>query len=118
MNIEMFSLICVSMAIVVFLIAVVDLVLSWKPVADTKTALGTAASAAKADTAQGNKGGLTPHSAPNFKDSWEALASLATALKDLDRSSRLFVISLALLAVAGVTLGLDNVGDAVRDAIP
>lgn len=116
MNIEMFSLICMSMAVIVFLFALMDLIHSWKPRADTKNALASAASKAKSSTAEG--GGLQPQAASSFKDSWEALASLATALKDLDRSSRLFVVSLALLALAGAALGVDSISDAVKDAIP
>lgn len=116
MTIGIFSWICVSLAVIVFLAALADLVQSWRPRADAKDALASAASAAKTSTR--DTGGLQPHSSSNLKESWEALASLATALKDLDRSSRLFVISLALLAVAGTTLGLDSVSDAVKDALP
>lgn len=56
--------------------------------------------------------------ASSLTEPWETLARLATALKDLDRSSRLFLISLALLALAGAALGVDSISDVVRDAIP
>lgn len=116
-DIDTFAWIATAMSVIVFLIGVVDLILSWKPKADAKAALGKAAAKAKEVTAVEPEGDLTPQSA-TLKESWEALANLATALKDLDRSSRLFIVSLALLAVAGVALGLDNVGDAIADAIP
>ncbi len=43
----------------------------------------------------------------------EALAALATALKDLDRTSRLFVLSLAFFAVAAAAAGVGEIANAV-----
>lgn len=50
---------------------------------------------------------------PDFTGAWNALAALAAALKDLDRSSRLFLMSLAFLAVAAVGAGFDSVAEAI-----
>jgi hypothetical protein len=48
---------------------------------------------------------------------WTWRRALATALKDLDRSTRLFVIALGLFAIAGATVGVENLAAAI-EAIP
>jgi hypothetical protein len=89
----------------------IDLALSWPT---TKAAQGAVAKAASiAEHTNENAATLQEQSAVDFKGAWEALASLATALKDLDRSSRLFVLSLAFLAVAAAAAGIGEIADAV-----
>lgn len=53
---------------------------------------------------------LARHGSVDFKGQWEALAALAKALKDLDASTRLLVVSLAFLGVSGATAGLEAIG--------
>jgi hypothetical protein len=98
-------------AIVLFLLAAIDVGLSW---ATTKAAQDAVAKAAAvAQQANENSETLQQQSAVDFKGAWEALAALAAALKDLDRSSRLFVLSLAFLAVAAVGAGMGEIADAI-----
>lgn len=110
MTIEVFAWISSGAAAAVFALGVIDVILSWRPRRDATRALANAASEAKSISE--SEGGLQQHSnTQSLKSSWEALASLATALKDLDRSTRLFVISLALFAITGTTLGVETVTD-------
>lgn len=100
----------------VLILALIDIVLGWRPQKNAKAAIGRAAAAANQNTAP--NGGLNPQAGVNFKDSWEALAKLATALKELDRSSRLFVISLGLFAIAGATIGVETIAQAIGSVPP
>ncbi len=96
-------------AAVLFVAGLADLVMTWSPSTKAKEAVVKAT--AVADTANASKESLSAHSGIDFKGNWEALAALAAALKDLDRSTRLFTLSLAFLAVAGATIGLTTIGD-------
>ncbi|MCA2211377.1 hypothetical protein [Jidongwangia harbinensis] len=101
-------------AALLFLLGMADTALSWHTTQTAKKAVANAAAIAK----ENNKSSTTleQQSAIDYKGSWEALASLATALKDLDRSSRLFVLSLAFLAVAAVAAGTGDIATAVSSA--
>lgn len=98
-------------AAVLFVLGVVDLALSWRTVQTAKGAVAKAAAIAESSNADAAT--LEAQSAVDFKGAWEALAALAAALKDLDRSSRLFVLSLAFLAVAAAASGVGAIAGAV-----
>ena len=53
---------------------------------------------------------LKEYAGLDLSGNWEAPAKLVTALKDLDRSTRLLLLSLAFLAVSVATVGLDAIG--------
>jgi len=72
-----------------------------------RTAAQRGADSAKDKVARGF--GEQADLAPSF----EALSKLATALKDLDKSGRFFVLALGFFAVAGVSSGVGAVADAV-----
>ncbi|MFD4351491.1 hypothetical protein ACFWPX_02980 [Nocardia sp. NPDC058518] len=101
-------------AAVLFLVGIVDLAIGWTAKGPVRTAADNAAKIEQAATE--NKETLERHSGIDLKGQWEALAALAAAMKDLDRSSRLFFLSLAFLAVAGVTVGLSNIGAGIGAA--
>ncbi|MGJ4844691.1 hypothetical protein [Leifsonia sp. Le1] len=103
-----FSMIAAS---IVFLAAVIDLVTTWSGRQKATNAVAAGSEKVK-DIAEATPGSdkAKEYAGIDFKGSWEALGSLATALKDLDRSSRLFMLSLAFLAVAGATVGLQAIG--------
>lgn len=65
------------------------------------------------ETVNKDTGTLEEHAGIDFKGQWEALAALATALKDLDRSTRLLLLSLAFMAVGAATTGLTDLASAV-----
>jgi hypothetical protein len=92
---------------VLFLAGLFELVVSWRTNSQVRTA---ADNAAKVGAFNKDPGSLEEHAGIDFKGQWEALAALATALKDLDRSTRLLLLSLAFMAVAGATIGLANIG--------
>ncbi|GGQ83247.1 hypothetical protein [Couchioplanes azureus] len=98
-------------AAILFLVGAVDLAISWRTTKTAKDAVAKAA--AIAESTNENVATLREQSAVDVKGSWEALAALATAIKDLDRSSRLFVLSLAFLAVAAAAAGIGEVAEAV-----
>jgi Flp pilus assembly protein TadG len=100
-----------SAAGILFILGLVDLTLSWRAASTARDAVANAATLAQDSTA--STATLEQQSAIDFKGAWEALASLATAMKDLDRSSRLFVLSLAFLAVAATAAGLGEIAGAV-----
>lgn len=106
------SWVTVVMGIILFVVAMLDIGLTWKATIDAKKAVGKVAEDTK-NKAEAQQG-LVPQAGPDFKSAWEGLASLAAALKDLDRGSRLLVLSLAFLAVAGVLTGVDTVADAIK----
>ena len=101
----------IAMAIVLFAAGLIDLIQAWSTRKTTKEAVEAAATLAK--SANADTDSLKAQSAPDFTGAWNALAALATALKDLDRSSRLFLLSLAFVAVAGAGAGIDGIADAI-----
>lgn len=101
-------------AAVLFLVGVIDLVQSWGRTEKAKEALKEGTQKLKDVSA--DKATLEEYAGVDVKGTWEALAKLATALKDLDRSSRLFTLSLAFLAVAGATVGLEAIGTGLAAA--
>lgn len=103
------------LAVILFIAACIDLITSWGAVSNTKSAATKAATNAK--NSDGTQEGLQEQAGTNFKEAWEALASLASALKDLDRSSRLFVLSLAFFAVAAASVGLSDVAEAIQNNV-
>lgn len=105
------AIVALVLSVFVFVVACVDLIQSWTTASSTKAALKNAAEIAKRTNPNSDE--LEKQSAVDFKGSWEALAKLAAGLKDLDRSSRLFVISLAFLAVAAVAAGTGEFSSAV-----
>lgn len=98
-------------AAILFILGAADLMTSWKTTKAAKDAVTKAA--AVAESANENATTLQEQSAVDFKGAWEALAALATAMKDLDRSARLLVLSLAFLAVAAVAAGAGEIAAAV-----
>lgn len=94
-----------------FAAALIDLALTWKPKAAAQKAV--AGAAVTSQTIVDSEAGLKEHAGVDLKGNWEALAALAVALKDLDRSTRLFTLSLAFLAVAGTTLGLTEIAEGI-----
>lgn len=99
----------IAAAAVLFVVATVDLVAGWNRTEATKTAVKEGADKAK-DLSTSSTSDLKEYAGLDLKGNWEALAALATSLKDLDRSSRLYTLALAFLAVAGATVGLDAIG--------
>lgn len=107
-------------AAILFIVGLVDLITSWAETTAAKTVLKEAATQAKEASEKAaeitdstktdeEKKALKEYAGLDLSGNWEALAKLATALKDLDRSTRLFVLSLAFLAVSGATVGLDAI---------
>jgi len=96
-------------SIVLFLAGIYELVISWKTNGRVRAAADSAASVSGSVTA--NTETLAEHAGIDFKGQWEALGALATALKDLDRSTRLLLLSLAFMAVAAAIVGLESVGE-------
>lgn len=112
--VETIANVSVAGATILFIAGLVDLLMSWGDTKDVKTAVKDGAKQArdvaqKAEESTSNDS-LQEYAGLDLSGNWKALAELATALKDLDRSSRLFMISLAFLAVAGATVGLDAIG--------
>lgn len=116
--IQLIAIVSVTCAGLLFVAGCVDLFESWKDTKETKTAVKQGAEKAKsvAEASADNPGseGVKEYAGLDLKGNWEALAALATALKDLDRSSRLFTLSLAFLAVAGATVGLDSIATGLK----
>src|SRR4051794_38708624 len=100
-----------SAAAILLLLGLVDLAVTWPATRATKDAVAKAAMVA--ESSNNNADTLKQQSAIDFKGAWDALASLTTALKDIDRSSRLIVLSLAFFAVAAVASGVGEIADAV-----
>jgi hypothetical protein len=105
-------------AALLFVLGLVDLIATWGTKTKIKDAADAAAGVGKkisTDTANAaaKDGNLEDHAALDFSGQWKALAELATALKDLDRSTRLLTLSLAFLAVAGVTESLTAIGEGI-----
>jgi exopolyphosphatase/pppGpp-phosphohydrolase len=112
--VTMIAWVSLAAAAVLFVVGVVDLAQSWGRTEQTKEALKEGTQKLKEVSA--DKSTLEEYASVDVKGTWEALAKLATALKDLDRSSRLFTLSLAFLAVAGATVGLDAIGSGLAAA--
>ncbi|MFG3602509.1 hypothetical protein [Micromonospora chersina] len=108
---DMVTWVSLVAAAILFILGAVDLVMSWGTTKATKDAVAKAA--AVAESTNENATTLQEQSAVDFKGAWEALAALATAIKDLDRSARLLVLSLAFLAVAAVAAGAGEIAAAV-----
>lgn len=97
--------------IILFLAGVYELITGWRSNDRVRAAADSAAKVG--ENVNKDPETLQEHAGIDFKGQWEALAALATALKDLDRSTRLFFLSLAFMAVAGATVGLDSVGSGI-----
>lgn len=108
MNAQTFSWITVVLGALVIVIALADLVRSWRPAAKVRESIEI--SLDKSDVSQD---GLSEQAGTDFSGTWEGLAKLATALKDLDRSSRLLFIGLALLALGGTLIGVEAIAEAI-----
>src|SRR4051794_14350106 len=103
-----------ALSLVTFIVGCVDLKQSWNSSKVAKAAIETAAKRSEETTSTTVPDDqLQKQSAIDFKGTWEALGKLATALKDLDRSSRLFVLSLAYLAVAAAAAGAGEISNAI-----
>lgn len=98
---------------VLVVLGVIDILLKWRSEAATRGAIEKAAGQAGTIAEITDPNELGEFAGIDFKANWEALASLATAIKDLDRSSRLFVLALAFVAVAGATVGLESIGEGI-----
>lgn len=104
-------------AIVLFVSGCFQVALSWRTTKTAKTETAKAAIAQATTIAEKSSASTTTarqQSVTGINDAWQALASLATALKDLDTSSRQFVLSLAFLAVAAVAAGVGKIAEAVH----
>lgn len=99
-------------------LGIVDIILKWKSESATRDAIAKAAEQAEDVASKKTKTELEEYASVDLKGNWEALASLATAIKDLDRSSRLFVLALAFVAVAGGTAGLEAIGAGIGSIGP
>src|SRR5207245_468193 len=91
-----------------------ELVTSWKTNGQVRAAADKAATVSQ--TVNEDTATLEEHAGIDFKGQWEALAALATALKDLDRSTRLLLLSLAFLAIGAAGIGLADLASAVAPA--
>lgn len=98
---------------VLFCLGVAEMWWSRSTRLDARTTAKEAAARAKEMAAQTDAQGLQGASVTELSNLWEGLSKLATALKDLDRSSRMFVLSLAFLAIAAGANGLENVAEAI-----
>lgn len=96
---------------ILLICGVVDLVVTWST--KSKIRQVTDSVAEGASQVAPNTGGLQPQSVADVTDSVDAIAKLAAALKDLDRTSRLFVLSLTFLAVAAAATGLNDIAQAL-----
>ena len=96
-------------AVLLFVAACFDLIASWCTTRRIRDAADAAVELA--GDAGSEPGNLQRQSAFDVASHWDALARVAATLKDLDRGSRLFVLSLAYLTVAGLTVGLASIGD-------
>jgi hypothetical protein len=101
-------------SVILFLAGVFELFIAWRSNDRVRAAADSAAKVSENVNTDAKT--LQEHAGIDFKGQWEALAALATALKDLDRSTRLFFLSLAFMAVAGATVGLDSVGSGLASS--
>lgn len=97
--------------VILFLAGIGELIVSWRTNTNVRAAANNAAKVG--EDVNKTPGSLEEHAGIDFKGQWEALAALATALKDLDRSTRLLLLSLAFLAVAAASSGVAEVASAV-----
>ncbi len=102
---------CLIAGGILFVLAVVELFRNWGLKEELTTATKQAAEIAK--TSNSSTEQLEKHAGVDFKGQWEALAALSTALKDLDKSTRFFVLSLAFIGIAGGIVGLDAVATGI-----
>lgn len=107
---------CVSASGILFLAALIELVISWR--ANSRVRDATDQAAAMSEKASESKQTLEEHAGIDFKGQWEALAALASALKDLDRTTRLLLLSLAFMAIGAASLGLTDLAAAVSEVKP
>ena len=98
-----------AMSVILFVLACLDLRETW---AASKTLKDKAEEAVGSATTASSDDPQT-QSMIDISEAWKALATLATALKDLERSTRFFVLSLAFLAVAALGSGLDQLAEAI-----
>jgi hypothetical protein len=101
-------------SIILFVAGLYELVIAWRSNDHVRAAADSAAKLG--EDVNKDPETLQEHAAIDFKGQWEALAALATALKDLDRSTRLFFLSLAFMAAAGATVGLDSIGSGLASS--
>lgn len=96
---------------ILLICGVVDLVMTWSTKSKIRHVTDSVAEGASREVP--DTGGLQPQSAVDITNSVDAIAKLAAALKDLDRTSRLFVLSLTFLAVAAAATGLNDIAQAL-----
>src|ERR1700742_324078 len=96
---------------ILFAAGMYELVTSWRTNAQVRAAADKAATVS--ERVNENTATLAEQAGIDFKGQWEALAALATALKDLDRSARLLLLSLAFLAIGAASIGLTDLASAI-----
>jgi hypothetical protein len=95
--------VCLLCGVVMFILGVMDV--RSAVAAEAKLRQAAESAAVKAAT-PAQPGSLEPHSGIDLGGALEGLAKLAGALKDLDRSGRSFVLSLAFVAVAALVVSV------------
>ena len=97
---------------ILLMLGLADLAISWRASDAAMKAVVTEV-ATLTRQSRDDTGTLDTQAAIDVKGAWEALASLAAALKNLDRSSRLVVLSLAFIAVAAFAAGVGDIAEAI-----
>lgn len=104
------SLVLGSVCILVGLVVAVLETIRYKIIADKAEEAATAA------VTKAKAGVVTDQSVQEqgaIGDTLESLAKLATSLKDLDIGTRVLVLGVALVAIAGVAAGVDAIATAI-----
>jgi hypothetical protein len=99
-------------AAAVLLLGVTDLIISWRVALAAKNTLAvTAARLGPERTKDDSQNSILGPA--DLKGALDALAAFANALKDLDRSARLLLLSLAFVTIAAASAGVGAIADAV-----
>lgn len=100
-----------SLAVGALLVIVGVILLAMEQASAQGKAKKALSNAARAAEAASKDAGTLAEQADSLGGAFEGLSKLAAALKDLDVSTRLIVLGLGFFAVAGLSAGLDAVGE-------
>lgn len=101
----------IAAGVLLVVLATIDLILTW--VAESAVRKAAKAAAQKSVTVNGNQTILAEFG-DGFGKTVDAIAKLAGALKDLDRSTRLYVLAVTFFALSGVIESIAAITAAVK----
>ncbi|ODU64857.1 MAG: hypothetical protein BGO97_12995 [Micrococcales bacterium 70-64] len=101
----------ISAGVLLVILATIDLILTW--VAEAAVRKAAKAAAQKSVTVDGDRVALAEFG-DGFGKTVDAIAKLAGALKDLDRSTRLYVLAVTFFALSGVIESIAAITAAVK----